>query len=135
MAFVFFNRYLDLAEAIDDPNSANIDNAEFDQTDIPSPYDIPLPEKNLMSDDQREEIRDWVLTIQMDDKVKKTLSMRNEGGRPVYEASLISPHTNQVCAPCIISGYPLLRENMITCKFCGKGAIREDWNDYVEVTQ
>jgi len=61
MAFVFFNRYLDLADAIDDPNSANIDNAEFDATDIPSPYDIPLPEANITSADQRDEIRDWVL--------------------------------------------------------------------------
>ena len=26
MAFVFYNRYLDLAEVIDDPNSAHIDN-------------------------------------------------------------------------------------------------------------
>lgn len=135
MAFVFFNRYLDLAEAIEDPNSANIDNAEFDATDIPSPYDIPLPETNLTAEDQREEIRDWVLAIQMDDKVKKTLSTRKEGGKDVYEASLTSPHSSNVCAPCIISGYPLLWENVITCKFCGKGAIWEDWNDYVEVTQ
>ena len=51
MAFVFFNWYLDLAEAIEDPNSANIDNAEFDATDIPSPYDIPLPETNLIGED------------------------------------------------------------------------------------
>lgn len=135
MAFVFYNRYLDLAEAIEDPNSAQIDNTEFDSTDIPSPYDIPLPEQNITNDDQREEIRDWVLTVQMDDKVKKNLSMRNEGGQPVYEASLINPFNNQTWSPCIITGYPLLREKMITCKFCGKGAIREDWNDYVEVTQ
>jgi len=32
----------------------------------------------------------------MDDKVKKNLSMRNEGGQPVYEASLISPFSSQV---------------------------------------
>jgi len=29
----------------------------------------------------------------MDDKVKKTLSMRNEGGKPLYEASLTSPYS------------------------------------------
>ena len=74
MAFVFFNRYLDLAEAIEDPNSAQIDNTEFEGTDVPSPYDIPLPEQNLTTEDQREEIRDWVLQIQMDDKVDKSLS-------------------------------------------------------------
>ncbi len=137
MAFVFYNRYLDLAEAIEDPNSAQIDNTEFEGTDIPSPYDIPLPEGNLTNDDQREEIRDWVLTIQMDDNVQKTLSKRrdDESGQDIYEAALFSPFSNASWQPCIISGYPLLREHMITCKFCGKGAIREYWNEYIEANQ
>ena len=83
MAFVFFNRYLDLAEAIDDPNSANIDNAEFDQTDIPSPYDIPLPEKNLLSDDQREEIREkkkWLVPLNFNSKSSNFIEPRKNLG-------------------------------------------------------
>ena len=37
MAFVFFNRYLDLAEAIDDPDGSSdmLDNSDFNGTDIP----------------------------------------------------------------------------------------------------
>ena len=62
MAFVLYNRYLDLAEAIEDEN-ATIDNALFEETDIPSPYEIPLPEKNLTTEDQREDMRDWVLQL------------------------------------------------------------------------
>jgi len=30
-------------------------------SDIPSPYDVPLPEKNFISEKDKEEIRDWCL--------------------------------------------------------------------------
>lgn len=50
MSFVFLNRYLDIYELIEDPDANNLgDNAEFQNTDIPSPYDVPLPEKNLIT--------------------------------------------------------------------------------------
>jgi intraflagellar transport protein 172 len=138
MAFLFLKRYLDLAEAIDDPDNAPFeDNSEFDGTDIPSPFDIPLPEQNLLGEDEREEIRDWVLQIQMDDSIDTTLNLRQceETGNDIYEATLINPYTNEMYDPCIVSGYPLLRSNMITCKFCNKGAIREYWNEYVTESQ
>lgn len=138
MAFVFLKRYLDLAEAIEDPDNAQFeDNVDFQDTDIPSPFDIPLPEQNLLSEDEREEIRDWVLQIQMDDSVETTLNMRQceESGNDVYEASLINPYTNELYEPCVVSGYPLLRSNMITCKLCNKGAVREFWNEYVAESQ
>lgn len=49
-AFVFLNRYLDIYEVIDDPDNNNNlgDNSELSMTDIPSPYDVPLPEKNFL---------------------------------------------------------------------------------------
>ena len=66
MAFMFFNRYIDLYDAIEDPESGGItDNSDFQETDIPSPYEIPLPEKNLISAEERDNIRDWVLNINM----------------------------------------------------------------------
>ena len=50
LAFIFYNRYIDLYDAIEDPDTNGInDNTDFEETDIPSPYDITLPEKNLMS--------------------------------------------------------------------------------------
>lgn len=138
MAFLFLKRYLDFAEAIIDPDNAPFeDNADFQDTDIPSPFDVPLPEKNLLGEDEREEIRDWILQIQMDDSIETTLNMRQceQTGNDIYEASLINPYTNDLYDPCIVSGYPLLRSNMITCKFCNKGAIREFWNEYVTEAQ
>ena len=64
MAFIFLNRYLDLADAIEDPQGCAFgDNQEFENSDIPSPYDITLPEKNMLSAAKRDEIKDWVLQV------------------------------------------------------------------------
>ena len=38
MSFFFLNRFLDIADAIEDPDNAAIDNTDFMETDIPSPY-------------------------------------------------------------------------------------------------
>jgi intraflagellar transport protein 172 len=65
MAFIFFNRYIDLYDAID-----------FENSDIPSPYEISLPEKNLMPSHERDRIRDWVLEINMDGNVGSQLPVR-----------------------------------------------------------
>lgn len=55
MAFIFFNRYIDLWDAIVDPDANMIsENTEFEGTDIPVPYEIPLPEKNLLSEGERD---------------------------------------------------------------------------------
>jgi intraflagellar transport protein 172 len=55
LAYMFFNRYIDLYDAIDDPdNAGGIDNTEFEHTDIPSPFEIPLPEKNIISPEERD---------------------------------------------------------------------------------
>jgi len=45
MAFIFFNRYIDLWDAIKDPDAALIqENTDFEGTDIPEPHEIPIPE-------------------------------------------------------------------------------------------
>lgn len=70
-AYIFFNRYIDLYDAIEDPENNGIsDNQDFEETDIPSPYEISLPEKNLLSVTERDEIRDWVLETNMDGSEK-----------------------------------------------------------------
>jgi len=55
MAFIFFNRYIDLWDAIVDPEANMIsENTDFEGTDIPIPYEIPLPEKNMLSEAERD---------------------------------------------------------------------------------
>merc|ERR1712110_988875 len=76
MAFFFLNRFLDIADAIDDPENAQIDNTDFMDTDIPSPYDLDLPEEGQISGTQVEEIRDVVLGWSMDPGVKAEMAVR-----------------------------------------------------------
>lgn len=138
MAFIFFNRYIDLWDAIQDPDGNMIqENTDFEGTDIPVPYEIPLPEKNLLSEGERDQIRDWVLQVNMDGGVGQSLPTRcceycNFDG--LYEAALCCPQCKSTWEPCVITGYPLVKSNSISCKFCNMGALRDSWNEFVGVT-
>lgn len=136
MAFMFFNRYIDLYDAIEDPEGAGItDNSDFQETDIPSPFEIPLPDKNLISIDERDSIRDWVLSVSMNNQAY-SLSKRycENCDNSIYDAALTCPSCRCGWEPCIITGYPLIKSQAIQCKFCNKGAIRDYWNDYIQAT-
>ncbi|XP_019855197.1 PREDICTED: intraflagellar transport protein 172 homolog [Amphimedon queenslandica] len=89
MAFIFYNRFLDLSEAIEEGSLDMIDNSDFVDTDIP--FEVPLPEQPFMTEDKREEIKEWVLALSMDRQVEQTLPLDDE--RQTYVASLTSPHT------------------------------------------
>ncbi len=56
MAFVMLNRFLDLSDAMDEPDSsaAVIENADFADTDIP--YDFTIPDRPYANEAQREEV-------------------------------------------------------------------------------
>ena len=54
MAFVFLNRYLDLTEAMDDPDAGPLENADFANTDIP--FDFHIPDTHYMPEAMREEV-------------------------------------------------------------------------------
>ncbi len=60
MSFVFLNRYLDLSEAMEDPDAGPIENADFVQTDIP--YDFHLPDKHYLPESKREQVSCCVST-------------------------------------------------------------------------
>lgn len=78
-AFVILNRYLDIYEVIEDPNSGDTgDNQAFLNTDIPSPYQVELiPEKNLIDNNQIDGIRNWILEVSYNPKIEKDLPVRN----------------------------------------------------------
>mmetsp|Transcript_15284 Transcript_15284/g.25210 ORF Transcript_15284/g.25210 Transcript_15284/m.25210 type:complete len:1767 (+) Transcript_15284:218-5518(+) len=132
MAFVFLNRYLDLSEAMEDADGGGrIENADFEKTDIP--YDFPLPEKQYLSEEKREEVRDWVLQLSMDQRVEQVLSTRpcDKCGSDLYEASLSCWNCKFEYTPCIVTGYPIPRNSRADCKHCGKDSNRDDWNRYL----
>ena len=64
LASVLLNRYLDINEIIEDPDNNNIpEEDDFKITDIPSLYDVNMPIKNFVSEDEKEKIKDWLLNV------------------------------------------------------------------------
>ncbi|GAB9470746.1 hypothetical protein Gpo141_00007983 [Globisporangium polare] len=134
-AFVFFNRYLDLCEAIDDGDASNLDNTDFLGTDIPTPLEFSLPDAQYLSDESaREEIRDWVLTISMDQQVQEKLPERACGQckAMIYEATLACAECKVKSEPCIITGFPVGAKTTVHCTTCKAIADRETWNKWVK---
>ncbi|XP_074640366.1 intraflagellar transport protein 172 homolog [Tubulanus polymorphus] len=129
MAFVFLNRYLDLVEAIEEGSMDLVDNSDFQDTDIP--FEIPLPEKAHLSESEHEDLKEWVLAVSMDQKVEQILPSDE---RDTYEASLVASSTGIRSLPCVITGYPVLR-NKLEFKRPGKVANKDDWNKILMATK
>lgn len=79
MAFILLNRYLDIYEVIEDnENNGNLSElGEFQYTDIPNLFDVPLPEANLIGEQDKNNLSDWLLQISIDQKISKAIPMRN----------------------------------------------------------
>lgn len=122
MAFVFLNRYIDLADAIDEGTNEIMDNQYLTDTDIPT--ELNLPEQKYLSNEKHEDIKTWVITMSMNKKVEPSL---NTDERGVYEASLVGPEGRSL--PCVVTGYPVL-EKRIDFKN-NLAANTDDWNSYL----
>ena len=133
MAFVLFNRYIDLTDRMADPDGGDIDNADFLITDIPSPFDTPLPSVQWYSDAVREEAREWILEKAMSHDIGQSVTVRNcdKCGKGMYEAGLVCSHCQYAYEACVVSGYPVMRGKKVSCGGCQKSALREEWNKYV----
>ncbi|KAL1502378.1 hypothetical protein ABEB36_007525 [Hypothenemus hampei] len=103
-AFVFFNHYLDLCEAIEEGDVQFVDHSDLVQTDFPS--NIPLPSKLYLADNTKEHdnVREWVLAISMDQKIDQVLPIDE---RQLYESSL-QPEDS----PCLVTGYPIKKQSV-----------------------
>ena len=133
MAFVFLNRYLDLTEAMDEAAEQTgdqvLDNGDFVNTDIP--YDFHLPSGHFLDEQRREEVRDWVLTVSMDQQVDQSLSLRTcaNCGVETYEASLKCHACSSPVEACVVTGYPIPLGEKVSPT--GQPARKEDWNTYI----
>merc|ERR1712232_1159735 len=135
MSFFFLNRFLDIADAIDDPENAAIDNTDFMDTDIPSPYDLDLPEEGQISGTQVEEIRDVVLGWSMDPGVKPVMDLRqcDKCRTDTYAATLCCHQCKLTYEPCVITGYPVVKRSRVECTQCRVAANRDDWNAALQI--
>ncbi|CAG5120000.1 unnamed protein product, partial [Candidula unifasciata] len=129
MAFVFLNRYLDISEAMEEGTLDMLDHSDFQDTDIP--FEIPIPEKPFLTSQQHEEVKEWVLAVSMDRKVKQDLPKDERG---TYEASLVAADSGIRSLPCVVTGYPVLK-NQMEFKNANKVANKEDWNKLLMATK
>jgi len=64
LASVFWNRFLDISDMMEDDSSAYLDNTDFVGSDIP--YDFAMPTESSVGDQEREDVRNWVLAASID---------------------------------------------------------------------
>ncbi|CUT99105.1 intraflagellar transport protein 172 [Echinococcus multilocularis] len=125
MAFVFLNRFLDLMEIIEDHdgNSDALDSTDFQNTDIP--LEVPIPEKPYATSAEHESVREWILAVSMDQKLDQILPKDERG---IYVACLRSSATGVSALPCVVTGYPVLRDGVSFSSKSGRhSANLEDW--------
>ena len=135
VAFVFLNRFVDLTDAMSDPDSPDIDNSDFLETDIPNPTRVPIPEAQYYSQELKDEAREWVLEKAMSNDMNPQLPSRSceKCSKQTYEAAIECHSCHHQSTPCIVTGYPITKKEKVKCpnKSCGKEANKIDWNKSV----
>ncbi|KAL4703298.1 hypothetical protein ACJJTC_015430 [Scirpophaga incertulas] len=115
-AFVLLNRCLDLAEAADDDSAHLLDYTDFECTDWSrTPL---LLESSCVRGPPLDNVREWVLTVSMDQAVEQTLPLDNRG---LYSSCVSA---EEQC--CVITGFPL-GSRLVTFTN-GRCANRESWS-------
>lgn len=104
MAFVCWNRFLDLTEAIEEKDQSMLtENLDFQDTDIP--FEVSLPTRNIESS-KIEQVRDWVLQVSLDTKVAQETDKRDceNCNSATYDASLVCHGCKKVSEACVVTG-------------------------------
>ncbi|XP_026827198.1 intraflagellar transport protein 172 homolog isoform X2 [Ooceraea biroi] len=130
-AFVFLNHFLDLEECIEEEGDGNVlDVDDLRVSDFP--LEVPLPERLGVAADQREEAREWVLAVSMDQKIEQGLPVDQRG---VYVGSLTSPtNSGTLLQQCVITGYPV-RGPVVKFEETNRVADRDDWTKLVHTAR
>eukprot|EP00597_Dinobryon_sp_UTEXLB2267_P013909 CAMPEP_0170126096 /NCGR_PEP_ID=MMETSP0020_2-20130122/19456_1 /TAXON_ID=98059 /ORGANISM="Dinobryon sp., Strain UTEXLB2267" /LENGTH=1612 /DNA_ID=CAMNT_0010358929 /DNA_START=619 /DNA_END=5457 /DNA_ORIENTATION=- len=124
LSFLLLNRYVDLTEAIDASDSSFLDNTEFQDADA-IPLQDTLPKRHYLdSEDDREEVRTWVLSVVTDSSVEQRLPPREQSRNTLYEGLYSSERPT-----CIVTGYQIHPADMLEVN--NSTANRRDWNAYV----
>ncbi len=126
LAFLLLNRYVDLAEAIEEKDAAIIDNSDFvHATAIPLITNELLPRTHyLLHDSDREDIREWALNVCMGGKVDKMFPKADEASGTFYAGFFASN-----LPTCIVTGYPVTKRDLINVNGCQAG--KREWGIYI----
>ncbi|VDP18168.1 unnamed protein product [Onchocerca flexuosa] len=114
LAFTLLNHFLDLCDAIEDQDPSIVNGSIFDGTDIPQ--EVLLPETKYTSDEEYEEVKEWVLAISMEQSIERNLPCDANGN---FEVSLVDAN-----------GYPV-RGSAKQFGSSGKVADRDTWSRFI----
>lgn len=83
------NHYLDICEAIEEGEGQLVDHSDLVQTDFPS--NIPLPGELYLRDEPHihESIREWVLTVSMDQNIDQVSIFKRTTKRNILAFSFL----------------------------------------------
>ena len=139
--FIYWNRYIDICDRIvDHSNIYDIDNTEFQSSDLPRLTDIPLPNKLYYSDDSvNDDVREYILNHAMSSH-KSIKQLSHTQCIQCHQSMVASNMQCNVCEhryqQCIVSGMPLIQSASIHhCTACNQPADRHAWNIYVKLFQ
>ena len=68
---------------------------------------------SALQEEKREEVRDWVLTMSMDQRLEQVLP---QDERDTYEASLVAANTGVRSLPCVLTGKLHTSSHTVPCR-------------------
>lgn len=129
LAFLLLNRYVDITEAMDAADPSLLDSNDLHEADALPLHIDTLPLAHYLSEEEdREEVRTWVLSVVTDSGIDQRLPSRDAVRNTLYEGMF---STNK--ASCIVSGYPIHPADMLEVN--NSTANRRDWNALVSKTR
>ncbi|KAI9219008.1 hypothetical protein BC828DRAFT_407082 [Blastocladiella britannica] len=141
LAFMLLNRYLDVADVIDDPDAdavaALAAAPEFDPAVCDMPRLTAAPRTHSVSESDREAVRDWVLQASLEKRIVGGLEMRPCGscGVKLWEGATRCGACKASWKVCIVTGYAVAAApgggNAHACPGCKMPANKDDWNRFV----
>ena len=129
LAFIVLNVFLDMFEAVEESAVLEIsDSDNLQLLDWPNLEDLPLPSKNFISENEKDSIRDWLLSISS--KYGTELCMEKvrcmHCGVNISTKCLSCPKCVGLLGNmCILSGEVISNHSIINCSSCHKGSIQE----------
>ena len=92
-----------------------------------------MPMKNFISENEKEKIKDWLLQVNMNNKVDTSLPVRSceKCSAKIYDASASCFKCKNQSEVCILTGLPVNQSNGKKCKSCGKWGLKDYWTVYL----
>jgi intraflagellar transport protein 172 len=129
LAFIVLNVFLDMFEAVDESVPLEVsDTDNMELLDWPNLEDLPLPEQNFISENEKDSIRDWLLSTSS--KYGTELCMDKTRcmhcGINISKECLSCPKCLGLLGNmCILSGEVISDNSVMNCSSCHKESIQE----------